>query len=112
MAIGPEDKRLWIFIVPTGSTYITKAYGLDRTTGSWTVRDFGHKWSSTTGITAVNLLGAETYTVGDTYQDALDTLSSHDVSDAGDATVRYGDKLLDTSRTLAADYTAGVWTAG
>lgn len=112
MAMGPESKFLWILLVPSGSLYITKAYRRNMQTGAWQVRDFYDRFSSTTGITAVTLAGATAYTIGDTYATALNTNSGYDVSDAGDITVRYGDYLIDTSRALTKDYTAGTWSAG
>ncbi|KPL25582.1 MAG: hypothetical protein AMJ75_00260 [Phycisphaerae bacterium SM1_79] len=116
MLIGPEHKRLWLFIVPSGSTYITKAYCMNMLTNAWTIRDFASKYSSAEGITAVTLAGAESYTSGDSYSEALDTLSPYDANDgtgtAADLTIRYGDKLLDTSRTLAFDPTNASFCAG
>ncbi len=115
MSMGTEGKRLWIFIVPSGSTYVTKAYVRNMVTGSWTIRDFASKWS-TGGISAVSLVGAQNYAIGDTYADALDTNSPYPADATKDAaydvTQRYGDMLLDTSRTLTLDYTAGTWSAG
>lgn len=111
MIMGPEAKFLWLFIVPSGGEYITKAYVRNQLTGAWQVRDFSSKYTSG-GITAVALAVAETYSIGETYQEALDTLSANDISDAGDATERYGDLLMDTSRTISADYTEGTWSAG
>lgn len=99
MVMGPDKRRLWIFIVEKGSTFITKAYYRNMQTGAWGVRDFKNKFNSTTGITAVNLVGGQTITTGDSYQEALDTLSAFpaDISEdtAGDVTQRYGDVLLD-----------------
>jgi hypothetical protein len=112
MAMGPESKFLWILIVPSGSIYITKAYRMNMLTGAWQVRDFIGRYTATTGITAVTLAGATSYIIGETYATALNTNSPYDVSDAGDITVRYGDYLLDTSRALTKDYTAGTWSAG
>jgi len=115
MSMGAQGSRLWIFVVPSGSSYITKAYGRDMITGNWMVRDYSSKWASG-GITAVNLVGAQSYTIGDTYQEALDLVSTAqaDITStaAADVTLRYGDTLLDTSRSLTADYTIGTWEAG
>ena len=111
MHMGPEGKYLWVLIVPSGATSITKAYRMNMQTKAWMVRDYSSKFTSG-GITAVTLAGATSYIIGDTYATALNTLSGYDVSDAGDATARYGDYLLDTSRTLTKDYTAGTWGAG
>jgi hypothetical protein len=110
MAMGPKAKFLWILIVPNGATYITKAYRRNMATGAWCVRDFSGKWTTTSGVTAISLAAANAYTIGETYAEALDTISTADVSDGGDATVRYGDKLLDASRTLTKDLTQGTWS--
>ncbi len=111
MSMSERGKFLWILIVPSGSEYITKAYRMNMQTEAWMVRDYSSKFTSG-GITAITLAGATSYITGDTYETALNTNSAYDVSDAGDITVRYGDFLCDTSRTLAADYTAGTWSAG
>jgi hypothetical protein len=97
MAFGPDNKRLWIFIVPEGEQYATKAIGLDIRTGAWQVKDFKDLYTTTTGITSVNLVGSQSFTTGDSYNTALETLSPY-LSDtskqtAGDTTIRYGDVL-------------------
>jgi hypothetical protein len=69
MVMGPESKRLWIYTVPNGDTNVTKAYGMDMRTGNWQVRDFKHRWASG-GITAVSLVGAQSYTEGESYDEA------------------------------------------
>lgn len=114
MCMGSDNKRLHIYVVPSGSEYITKEYVYDLNSTAWMVRDFKHKYS-TGGITAVTLVGSDSYTVGDTYNTVLNTLSPYDISDAGDATLRYGDKLLDYSRTLTslkADLSTCTWSSG
>jgi len=70
MAIGPFGRRLWIFIVPSGSSFCTKAYGYDLRTGAWMVEDFGSRYT-TSGITAANLVGSQSYITGDTYATAV-----------------------------------------
>jgi hypothetical protein len=112
MTMGPQGKFLYIFIVPSGSTYITKAYRRNMQTEAWMIRDYLDAWSSTTGISSVCLAAAESYVTGETYQTALDTNSAYAVSDAGDITRRYADSLLEISRSLTKDYTAGTWSAG
>lgn len=122
--MGPENKWLWIFIVPTDQSFITKAYGMNMVTGAWTVRDFANKFGTDEGITAVNLIGAESYTIGETYTTALATLSPYDAADntsttAGDTTERYGDVLFEgtagvldwSSLSATADYDFS-WKAG
>lgn len=111
IVMGPEGRFLWVFIVLSGETAITKAYVRNQITGAWQVRDFSSKFTSG-GLTAVCMAASESYTVGETYQEALDTTSVYDNSVAGDATERFGELLMDTSRTLSADYTAGTWSAG
>lgn len=70
MVVGPQNKRLFIFIVPTGKSYCTQAYIIDRRIGSWMKRDFTHKWA-TGGITSVLLSGSVEYAAGDSYQAKL-----------------------------------------
>lgn len=108
ISMGPEGNFLYVFIVTTNTGYLTKAYIRNMKTGAWFVRDLSN---NTAGITAVTLAGSTSYIVGETYNEALNTISLYDDS-VGDATERYADKLLDTSRTLAADYTVGTWSAG
>lgn len=73
MALGAQNSRLWIFIVPNGTVYATAAYAIDRRTGAWMKRDFTHKWTtvSQTGITSVALIGASLFEIGKTYGDLL-----------------------------------------
>ncbi len=117
MIVGPKSKQLWIFIVPAGDTYATKAYIMDMRTGAWMIRDFKHKYTTTTsGITAATSSPADAYESGDTYQEQLDLVSLYPAADetesAGDVTVRYGDFLLDSSRTKTYDPTNASWCAG
>ncbi len=113
MVLDAKKLRVWIFIVPSGKTYITKGYGMDLKTGSWMIRDFGGRYDGTTdGITAASLFGAGSYTSGQTYAQALLETSPYDISNAGDATVRYGDELLDSSRSLSVDATEASWCSG
>jgi hypothetical protein len=108
MSMGPEGNFLYILICTTSSGYLTKAYIRNMKTGAWMCRDLSN---NSAGITTITLAGSTSYIVGDTYGEALNTISLYDDT-VGDATERYGDKLMDTSRTLAADYTAGTWSAG
>lgn len=112
MVVGAQNKRLWIFVVPNGSIYVTKAYGYDIQNQSWTVRDYTDLFNANHGITAVSLVGAGSYTTGETYNEALGHISVYDISDAGDATQRYGDVLQDVSRTQTVDSTEAAWCAG
>ena len=70
MTMGPFGKMLWIFIVPTGSTFCTKAYGYNPRTSAWMVKEFGDKYTAS-GITAANLVEAQSYIAGDTYATAV-----------------------------------------
>lgn len=117
MLMGPKSKRLWIYIVPGGDAYATKAYIMDMRTQAWMIRDFKHKYATaTSGITAAISLPADSYESGDTYQEQLDLVSLHPAADetesAGDITIRYGDDLLDASRTISFDPTNASWCAG
>lgn len=119
LVVGPHGKRLWIFIVQGSNSYITKAYGMDLRTETWMKRDFSGKFSSGEGLTAAGTIGAQTYTIGDSYAAVLDVLSAYDAADysetPGDTTVRYGDKLMDCSRTLtalASEISNASWKAG
>lgn len=108
MSMGPKGHFLYIFIVTSSTGYLTKAYIRNMKTGAWTDRDFS---TNSAGLTAITLAGSTSYVTGDTYNEALNTISLYDDT-VGDATERYGDKLMDASRTLAADYTVGTWGAG
>ncbi len=109
MVVGGQNRWLHIFIVPNGSVYITKAYIMNLTTGAWSVRDYSNVFGANDGITAVSLVGSQTFVTGDTYQEAVDTLSAHiaDVSQdtAGDVTIRYGDTLRGDSTSNVIDQT-------
>jgi hypothetical protein len=75
------------------------------------VRDFSSKWTSG-GVTAVTLAAPTAYEIGETYDEVMRQVSAYEVSGASDVTMRYGDKLMDSSRTLTKDYDTGVWDAG
>lgn len=117
MTVDVDGNGLWVFIVASGGTCVTKAYYYNFRNLSWTVRDFAHVWSST-GITAVNLIGAQTYTTGDTYRDALLELSPYDAAEttqtSGDVTKRYGDYICTTTalKSICQDCVLGSWCAG
>ena len=67
ITMGAENSRLWLYVVPTGASYATFAYGMDIITGSWMKRDFTHKWTTaSTGISSVNLVGSGSYQTGKT----------------------------------------------
>lgn len=108
MAFGPEGKMLWIFFVPDGSEYITKAYGYDTQQDTWTSHDFTDKYTSG-GITAASLITASTLITGDSYQAALNIVSLYSAADdtnaAGDVTLRYGDTLKGDLTSNELDFT-------
>ncbi len=87
LTMGAESSRLWLFIVPKGQTLVTQAYAIDIVTRKWMKRDFTHKWTtSTTGITAVGLVGASSHEEGMTYAEALATGKTYaDYASGGDA---------------------------
>ncbi|MBE3087702.1 MAG: hypothetical protein IMZ71_01090 [Chloroflexi bacterium] len=111
MMMGYKAKFLWVGIVEKGKIWPTKVYRMNTNTGAWHIRDFSSRFTSG-GLTAATLAPATSYITGDTYAEALAQVSLYDQSDAGDATVRYGDFLMDSSRALSADYTVGIWSAG
>jgi hypothetical protein len=119
MALDERAERLWVFFVADGDSFIRYAYGMDTRTGAWQKRDFTEIFTdgAINGVTSVSLVGAQTYTTGDTYQNALDKVStlSADKTDsgtAGDVTVRYGDVLGDTTITFSGDWSKLTIDAG
>ena len=109
MAMGENSRWLHLFIVANGYSYITKAYSMNMSTGAWTVRDWTNMYSSTSGITAASLIGAQSYVTGDSYTEALATLSSYqsDISQdtPGDVTIKYGDVLRGDTTANVIDQT-------
>lgn len=105
MVISARAKFLYLFIVPSGGTYATKAYVYNLSSGSWTIRDYSNKFTAG-GITAVTLAGTEQYTIGDTYQDALDTDSDYISDESQDIAItdytsqKYGDALYEFTTQL------------
>ncbi len=110
MSMSPRGNFLWVLIA-SSSGYLVKAYIRNMKTGAWTIRDFSAAYDSSGGLTSLTLAGSASYIIGDTYNEELNSVSLYDDS-VGDATERYGDNLMDSSRTLAADYTTGTWGAG
>ncbi len=67
LTMGADNSRLWLYVVPTGSSFARFAFGMDIITGSWMKRDLSHKWpTSDTGISAVALVGSGSYVTGKT----------------------------------------------
>lgn len=112
LAVDVNAEHLWLFIVPSGGTYATKAYVYSLIGRSWTLVDLSAKFNATSGITAVSKLAGTSTEVGETYRTALTQLSLYDISDGADATERYGDVLCDSSRTLTSEVTNATWCAG
>jgi hypothetical protein len=114
LVMGPENKWLWLFIVPAGQIYCTKAYLMNMSTGAWTERDLRNSFGDQEGVTCVNLIGSESYLTGETYTTALATNSPYDATGSGaadattisDVTERYGDVLYDSTTTQMIDISA------
>ena len=97
LTMGAENSRLWLYVVPKGSNFATFAYGMDIITGSWMKRDFTHRWTTTsTGISAVGLIGSGGYTTGKTYSQLLVDRSPSKVIAIG-GLVRSSDVVTGTS---------------
>lgn len=71
MTVGANTSRLWIFYVPSGKEQCIKAYGIDTRTGAFMLREFSHVWTDH-GVTAVAMIGAQSYFTGPTYTEAVD----------------------------------------
>ncbi len=99
MAIGANSSRLWIFYVPEGQEYITKAYGVDVKTGAWMIREFSHVWTNN-GITAVLTIGAQSYMIGDTYQHSINLARTYAEAIAAGTTYRDVLQEILTDETL------------
>jgi len=97
MVSDTDNKRIWIFVVPSGGAHMTKAYGMDLRTGAWMIRDFADVFGTTSGVTAAALTGASKYEIGETYRDLLNKLSTYTSKGTGYSNIRYGDYLLDNS---------------
>lgn len=111
LTLDVNAERLGVLIVPENGTYITKAYWHDLVQGSWCVEDYSDKFTAG-GVTAAAVIGGTTSTTGETYAHALTQLSTYDVSDAADATLKYGDVLREFSRTLTSEVSNASWCAG
>jgi len=70
MVMSPKSDFLWLFIVPNGKVYATKAYGMNMQSGAWMVRDLESYFSSG-GMASVATVGDQAYTIGDTYEDNM-----------------------------------------
>jgi hypothetical protein len=111
LALDINAERLGVFLVPSGREYIGVIYWYDLTQGVWARQDLTEGFPSG-GITAVSQVASVTGSRGETYRQALAKESVYEVSDAGDATLRYGDVLCDASRTLTSEVTSATWCAG
>jgi len=116
MVSDTDNKRIWIFVVPSGGAHMTKAYGMDLRTGAWMIRDFADVFGTTSGVTAAALTGASKYEIGETYLDLLNKLSTYTSKGTGYSNIRYGDYLLDNSvrefTVAGTEISSGVWTNG
>lgn len=70
MAVSPQQKFLWVFVVPTDSQYCTTAYKINTKTGAWTKADFSSHYV-TGGVLCSELIGAGVYTIGQSYRTAV-----------------------------------------
>jgi hypothetical protein len=111
LALDVNAERLGLFLVPAGGQYAGVIYWLDLTQGAWSKQDLTESFSAG-GITAVSHVPSATGYRGETYRQALAKVSLQEISDAGDATLRYGDVLCEVSRTLTSEVTAATWCAG
>jgi hypothetical protein len=79
LTIGPENKRLWLFYVPDNKEFMTQAFVLDIQQGQWMPRGFSHVTAYSGnkgtanggGLTMATLIGSQTFTIGDSYRDAV-----------------------------------------
>jgi hypothetical protein len=111
IALDVNAERLGVFIVPDGGDYAGAIYWYDLAQQSWSKQDLTECFP-VGGVTAVSLVGSVTGTRGETYAEALSQVSPYDISDAADATLRYGDVLCEFSRTLTSEVTNASWCAG
>lgn len=111
IAMDVNAERLGVFFVSAGGDYIGQVYWYDLTQGTWARQDLDAGFPSG-GITAVARVASATGYRGETYRQALAKESLYEISDAGDATLRYGDVLCDASRTLTSEVTNATWCAG
>jgi hypothetical protein len=111
LALDINAERLGVFLVPAGGAYAGAIYWLDLAQGSWSKQDLSEAFAAG-GITAVSLVPSATGERGETYRQALEKVSLQEISDAGDATLRYGDVLCEASRTLTSEVTNASWCAG
>lgn len=93
MSVDAGNRHIWIWVSRT------KAYKFNLRNSSWTIRDFSNKYSSG-GITAAYLVRAGSYTIGDTYKDAV-----------ADGTT-YCEVLSGTAITLNETVADTTWDAG
>lgn len=77
MCLGANNRRLWIFVIGTGEPYAIMAYGLDLRSRSWQVRSYSNLGTGK-GVVSANLIGAQSYMAGPSYQDLLDDTGADD----------------------------------
>ena len=109
LCMGAENSRLWLFIVPNGKEYVTEAYGIDIRTGAWMKREFTHKWASG-GITSVSLVGASSYTEGETYAEAVATGETYaDRVTSGETYAQMLETVLTEERLVLGDSAGNIY---
>lgn len=103
MVTDSRNEFIKIYIVTSGNSYATECYSYNLKTNKWMFEDLSRKWpSASTGISAVGIVGGQTYTIGETYNTALNIMSAYDSADdtnvsSGDVTIKYGDVLYDST---------------
>jgi hypothetical protein len=99
MAVSPQQKFLWVFVVLTGSQNCTTAYKINTKTGAWTKSDFSAHYV-TGGILCSELIGTGVYTIGDSYRTAIA------------AGTTYGEALCTGTQITKAETTTNVTWSG
>ena len=112
MELDVNSEWLWIFIVTAAEGYANKAYGYNLRDKSWCAKNLEDVLGTGDGATCVSQLSGTTAETGETYSEQLSQISLYDISEAADATSRYGDELCETSRTLTSEFTNATWCAG
>jgi hypothetical protein len=119
LTLDEERRRLWLYVITGTHSLINTAYAMDLRTGVWTKKDVSCCYNgNTTGVTAVSLIGSQSYVIGDTYQNALDQQSLYDASstsatdttEISDMTIRLGDTIMGDTTANNLDWSVFDWT--
>ena len=94
LGVSKKGDYIWIAIVRKGYEYPTRVYLIDTLTGAWAIRDFEHLYDTTSGLTCLALAGSQQYSVGRTYQQAIDSEETY--NDAITAGTTY-EQILSTA---------------